>query len=218
MQTERLIARLTERLEPVRPLPSPGRRALAWAAGALAYLAALVLISSPREDLALRMSDTRFLIEQLAALATGVGAAGVAFASTIPGFRRDVFWLPVGAVVLWLAAVAVGAAQDARLVGQASVWLEADWRCVATILLGAAVPGAVIARMVRRGVALTPHLTAGLSMLAAAALGNLGVCLFHPHSSNLTVLVWHSGTVIGLTLLAGLFGAGLFRRTRPGLV
>lgn len=64
--------------------------------------------------------------------------------------------------------------------------------------------------MLRRGAPLTPHLTAALGGLAAAGLGNLGICLFHPHSSNLVMLVWHCGTVLAVAALAGVAGGRVF--------
>jgi hypothetical protein len=65
--------------------------------------------------------------------------------------------------------------------------------------------------MLRRGVPLSPRLTAALGGLAAAGLGNLGVCLFHSHSSNLIVLVWHCGTILAVAALAGMAGGRLLR-------
>jgi hypothetical protein len=76
-------------------------------------------------------------------------------------------------------------------------------------------------RMLRRGAPLTPHLTAALGGLAAAGLGNLGICLFHPHTSNLVMLVWHCGTVLAVAALAGVVGGQLLhwpaRRTLESL-
>lgn len=210
MDTEHLIQTLTENMEQVRPLRRPWLRTMCWTAAGAFYLFVLVLIMSPRNDLGARMHDTRFLIEQAAALLTSLTAAVAAFATVVPGFRRSVVWLPLAWAAAWLAIVSLEALREFQLAGS-GVLHQADWGCVGTVMVSAALPGAVMAIMLRRGAPLTPRLTAALGGLAAAGLGNLGVCLFHPHSSNLIVLVWHCGTVLALALAATWAGAHLLR-------
>ena len=214
MDTEQLIRTLAHDVEPVTPLRRPSLRATAWAAGAVLYLGALILMMSPRDDLGARIQDPRFLIEQLAALLMGVIAAA-ALASVVPGCRRRVLLLPLVPLTGWLGVVGFGAFQDVQSAGQGVELVQADWRCVATILVGASVPAFAMVHMLRRGVPLTPRLTAGLGGLAAAGLGNLGVCLFHPHSSNLVLLIWHSGTVLLLAALAAWAGSYVLRWPSP---
>lgn len=211
MNTEHLIAALAGDAGVVRPLRRPWRRTAAWAAAGLAYLTALILVMPVRGDLAIRLQDPRFMVEQIAALLTGVTAAAAAFCTIVPGYRRRVIVVPLLFAAIWLGAVIVGVVQDAALSVPASVVFQADWGCVATILLGAAVPAVAMAVMIRRGAPLTPHRTAALAALAAAGLGNVGTCVFHPHDANLVILVWHCGTVLVLAAAAGLAGARLVR-------
>lgn len=208
MRTEQLIADLARNVAPVQPLGRPWRRTLVWAVGTALYLALLIAVMSPRSDLGLRMADPRFMLEQLAALLTGLTAAAAAFATAIPGYRRDVVLVPLACLALWVAIVGAGAVQDVRAAG---VVFRGDWQCIATVLAGAALPAAMMAFMIRRAAPVRPYATAALAVLAAAGLGNLGACLFHPHSSNLIVLVWHCGIVIALALVAGGFGRTLLR-------
>jgi hypothetical protein len=206
MKTDQLIADLTRDVAPVQPLGRPWRRTLVWAVSASLYLAVLIVAMSPRDDLSMRMADPRFMLEQLAALLTGITAAAAAFATATPGYRRDVVLVPLAFLASWIALVGVGVAQDARA---GTMVFGGDWQCIATVLAGAALPAAMMASMMRRGAPVRPRATAALGVLAAAGLGNLGACLFHPHSSNLIVLVWHCGVVIGLALAAGLCGRAL---------
>jgi hypothetical protein len=155
------------------------------------------------------MQEPGFLLEQTAALLTGLAAAVAAFASVVPGGRRVIALLPLVPLSLWLGTVTVGAAQEYSLAGGGPLAWRSDWACVVTVLVGASVPAAAMVRMLRRGVPLSPHLSAALGGLAAAGLGNLGVCLFHPHSSSLIVLFWHCGTVLALAVLAGIVGPWL---------
>lgn len=207
MDTERLIRVLTDQVEPIRPLWRPWLRTAGWTAAAAIYLVMLVIVASPRSDLDARMRDPRFLIEQAAALLTGVTAAVAAFATVVPGYRRRIIGIPIAAGATWIATVGLGALQEVDGPGSGGVLLQADWGCVWTVLAGASVPAGLMAMMLRRGAPLTPHLTAALGGLAAAGLGNLGICLFHSHDSNLVMLVWHCGTVLLVAALAGATGA-----------
>jgi hypothetical protein len=205
MKTEQLIAGLARDARAVQRIAPTWRRTCVWALATALYLALLTIAMSPRDDLAVRMADARFMVEQAAALLTGLTAAAAALASVIPGYRREVILVPIGLAVCWIALVAIGAVQDVRAGGAV---FGGDWQCVATVLGGAALPAILMARMIRRGAPVSPRATAGLAALAAAGLGNLGACLFHPHSSNLIVLVWHCGLVAALA-----FGAALLGRT-----
>ena len=211
MDTERLILALAESAEPVTPLRPPLLRMTAWAAIAAIYLAVLVVIMSPREDLARRMQEPRFLVEQTAALLTGLSAAAAAFATVVPGYSRRVVLLPLLPLTVWVGTVSVGALGEYAVSGAAVLTWQLDWACVRTILAGASVPGIAMGLMLQRGAPMTPRLSAAFGALAAAGLGNLGVCLFHPHSSDLILLFWHCGTILALTAVAGLAGAQLLR-------
>ena len=134
MDTERLIHALAKNVEPVRPLARPAQRTIVWAAVAVAYLAMLVLVMSPRGDLSARMSEPRFLIEQTAALLTGLAAAGAAFATVVPGYRRTTVWLPLVPLSVWVGTVGFGAAQEYALAGAAVLVWQLDWACVGAIL------------------------------------------------------------------------------------
>jgi hypothetical protein len=209
MDTDRLIRTLAAGTEPVAPLRPPWVRTLAWTAAGAMYLLALVAAMSLRSDLDARLREPRFLVEQLAALLTGVTAAAAAFATVVPGHRRGIIGWTVASAALWIGTIGAGAYGEIGRAGVENLFVQADWGCVWTVLVGAAVPAGVMARMLRRGAPLTPHVTAALGGLAAAGLGNLGICLFHPHSSSLVMLVWHSGTVLALAALAATMGGRL---------
>jgi hypothetical protein len=84
VKTDELIQSLAIAARPVRPLASPWTRMVLWLAIAAPYMVLVVLVVSPRADLMGKLSEARYLVEQIAALATGVAAAVAAFASTIP--------------------------------------------------------------------------------------------------------------------------------------
>jgi len=205
-KTDTLIQRLAESSAPVRRLRAPWLRTIFWLGIAVPYVALVVYVVSPRSDLIAKMSNSQFVIEQIAALATGIAAAVAAFATTIPGFSRKFLLLPAFTLAVWLGSLGHGCVQDWIRLGPEGLSLRPDWFCFPSIVLVGAVPAIAMAVMVRRGAPLTPHLTAALGGLAAAGLGNFGLRFFHPQDASLMVLVWQFGTVFVLSALAGWAG------------
>jgi len=205
-ETNGLIQRLAQSSVPVRRLSAPWMRTGFWLAFAVPYVALVVFVVSPRSDLMAKASDPRFVIEQMAALTTGIAAAVSAFAATVPGFSRKFLLLPCFTLAVWLGSLGQGCIQDWVRLGPDGLSLRPDWFCFPSIVLVGAVPGVAMAILVRRGAPLTPHLTAVLGGLAAAGLGNFGLRFFHPQDASLMVLVWQFGTVFLLSILAGLAG------------
>ena len=206
VDTDKFIERLAEAVEPVQPLSRPWIRTAAWLLVAIPYVALVVLVVSPRADLLAKAAQWRYLVEQLAALFTGIAAATAAFATIIPGYDRKILFLPALPLAIWLGSVGEGCIQDWIQLGPDGLSLRPDWFCFPAIVLVGAVPAIAIAVMLRRGAPLTPHITTALGGLAAAGLGNFGLRLFHSQDASLMVLVWQVGTVFILTALAAWAG------------
>ena len=206
METDRLIEQLSDRVEPVRRLRNPWIRTAGWAALAVPYVAVVVLVMSPRDDLLVKLFDWRFLVEEIAALATGLTAAVAALAATIPGQSRRFLWLPALPLAVWLGSLGLGCLQSWVQSGPDGLTLRPDWACFPAIVMVGLVPGIAMAIMLRRGAPLMPSLTVALGGLAAAGLGDFGLRLFHATDASLMVLVWQLGTVAILTTMAGCVG------------
>jgi hypothetical protein len=206
MDTDRLIQTLAETAQPVRRLPRPSARTAMWLAIAIPYIALVVYVMSPRADLAIKLMEARFLIEQFGALATGIAAAVAAFATTIPGYNRKALLLPALPLALWLGTLGQGCVSALIQFGLDGLSLQPDWICLPAIVLVGAIPAVAMAVMLRRGAPLSPHVSTALGALAAAGLGNFGLRFFHPQDASLMVLVWQFGTVFALTCLAGFAG------------
>jgi hypothetical protein len=206
MDTDKLIQRLADAREPIRPLSGPSIRTVIWLALALPYVALVVMVMSPRPDLAAKLGDARFLVEQGAAFLTAITAAAAALATTIPGYDRRVLLLPVAPLLVWLGSLCQGCLQDWLRLGPDGISLQPDWICFPAVVLVGTVPAIAMALMLRRGAPLTPRVTTALGGLAAAGLGDFGLRLFHPQDASLMVLVWQFGTVVVLCALAGSAG------------
>jgi hypothetical protein len=209
MDTQKLIQTLAETAQPMRPLRRPWARTAMWLAIAISYIALVIYAMSPRTDLAVKLTEARFVIEQFGALATGIAAAVAAFATTIPGYSRKVLLLPALPLALWLGTLGQGCISALIQYGLGGLSLQPDWICLPAIALVGAIPAVAMAAMLRRGAPLFPHMSTALGALAAAGLGNFGLRFFHTQDASLMVLVWQFGTVFALTCLAGSFGRHL---------
>ena len=209
--TEGLIYRLADRLEPVRPLARPAVRMAMWLAISVPYVVIVTVAMSSRLHASIRPLGARFLIEQFAALATGVTAAGAAFASVVPGSDRRLVLLPVLLLTLWLGSVGQGCVGDWIQQGSNGLVVRPDWPCVFGIIMVGAVPAIAMAIMLRCGARLTPHLTTALGGLAAAGLGDFGLRFVHQDASVM-VLTWQLGSVFGLSAATSLAGPLLLKR------
>lgn len=204
MQTDALIDRLAQEAGPVTPLPPPWRRTAAWLAIAVGFVIAMVLLMAPRPDLAERLGDARFLVEQGAAAATGLLAAHAALALSIPGTSRRVALAPLAPAAIWLGAQGIGCL--AILSGRAEATFAAEPQCLPLIALTGSLPAVALVLMLRRGFPVRPRLTLALGALAAAAIGNVGLRFFHMQDAALMVLVWQTGSVALLAVAGWLAG------------
>lgn len=211
MRTEDLIDRLAGEAGPVRPLASPLRRALGWLAVALGFALAMVWAIGPRPDLIERLTETRFLFEQGAALATAAAAAVAALALTLPDASRRWRWLPAIPGAAWLGTLGLGCLRDWARMGPDGLRLTPDPDCFFYIALIGSLPIVVLVLMLRQGAPLRPNWTLGLAALAAAAIGNFALRLFHMQDAALMVLVWQVGAVALIAALAALSGRAVLR-------
>jgi hypothetical protein len=201
--TDALIRRLAENIEPVRPLPHPCIRSAAWLGISVLYVAAIVLLMTPQRRPALVVSDQRFVIEQLFALAAGITAAVAAFASVMPGRGRKFLLLLVLPLAGWLGTLAEGSIRSWMIQAESqSLSAQQHLECFPSIFFLSLIPATAMAVMLRRGAPLTPRLTAALGGLAAAGLGNFCLRLAYPEDVNVMLLVWHLGAVLAVSALA----------------
>ena len=204
--TEALARRLVEQLEAVRPLAGPWRRAAAWFALAAVFIAVVALARSLRADLATKLLEPRFVVEQTAALLTGVLAAVAAFATVTPGRSRRFVLLPLVPLVVWLGTLGHGCVMAWIQSGPGGLAIRPDWACFPDIALMGLLPAVAMVLMLRRGAPLNPIVTMALGGLAAAGLGEVGLRLIHPQDASVMVLVWQVGSVLLLSALAASAG------------
>jgi hypothetical protein len=204
------IRGLVEDVTPIRPLPAPWLRAAVWCGVSLAVIAVVVLVMSGSAKAGWTAADDRVLLEQLAALATGLTAAAAAFATTVPGYRRWIVWLPLVPLAVWFGGLGHSCIRDGFAAGFSPRSLLVHWGCVPATMLVGAFPAALIVPMLRRGAPLTPRLTTVLAAVAASGLGNFGVRFVHNADASLVVLAWHFTAVFIISMLSAFVGRSLF--------
>ena len=204
METSALIQQLAGQSAPVRRLWRPWQRSAIWLAISLPYVAAIVFSKPMDFDLRLMFSDTRFMIEEIAALTTAVAAVVAAFWSIVPGHHRKLLLLPLAPLAVWLGALGEGCVHDWLRLGNAGLQLRIDWDCLPAASVIGIVPMIAIIVMLRRGAPLIPRITLALAAVAVAGLGNFALRLYHLGDVSIMVLVWHFGSVVLLAFIAGL--------------
>ena len=204
MNTDDLIERLSRDVTVAEPLPAPGMRTAVWLVWALSYLVVVAMMMFAVMSSAGVMPTALYLVQQSAALVTGIMAARAAFASVIPGANNRVWMMPAIGAGVWSLSLLGAGVLDLQAAGTLGVTSQSDWPCVASMTVGGLVVGAPLVWMLRRGAPLTPGLTAFLAALAALSFTNIEACLTRPHAFALTVLVWHGGTVAAVAALCAL--------------
>ena len=206
MRTDDLIHRLGRDVTVARPLPTPGIRTAVWMVWAVSYLVVVAVMMFAVMSSAGVTPTPLYLVQQGAALVTGIMAARAAFASVIPGSNNRVWMLPAIGAAVWGVSLLWAGVLELQASGTLGVTSQSDWPCVASMTLGGLVVGAPLVWMLRRGAPLTPGLTAFLAALAALSFANIEACLSRPHAFALTVLLWHGGTVAAIATLCALMG------------
>lgn len=213
MRTDDLILQLTADPAPTRRLAAPWRRSALWLLVSAVY-AALVIFIRPDGFTAAGMADWRFIIEQIATLATAVAAAIAAFCSVVPGYDRRWLLLPIAPLVIWLGALGEGCVNDWLSWGHTGLQVHSDWACLPVATTIGIVPAIVILFMLRRGAPLVPHVSLLLGAIAVGAVTNFAMRLFHYGDATIMVLVWHIGTATLLALIASLLGGQILKWPR----
>jgi hypothetical protein len=209
IDTEALIVDLAGRNAPVRPLARPWVRAAIWLTIALPSALLVMAMMTAHGDWTSRLLVPRVIGEEVFALTTGVLAAVAAFGSVVPGSNRNVLFLPLVPLLLWLGGLGYGSVRDWLQLTSQGFSMRSEWVCLPAMIMAGAGPAIAMTVMLRRGAPLTPRVSTLLGGLAAAGLGNLGVCVTHHPYGNVFVVLWHVAIVVALTAVAGRAGPHL---------
>ena len=209
-ETEGLIARLTEGLQPVKRLPSPGIRASLWL-GLVALLGAIIVFGF--SDLAMfvrRISDPKLALELTGTLLTGILAVVAAFELSLPD--RPLTWalLPAPSFVLWLGSSGYSCWRHWLVRGPGGLIGGEGADCFLWIV-AFGVPLAVSLFVVlRKAHPLSPGPVAAMAGLGVASLAAFLLQFFHPFDVTFIDLGLHLAAVATVIVLVR-------AAARPGL-
>jgi hypothetical protein len=201
MRTEDLIAELTARAAPVRPLPPPVLRALGWLGVATASGVVGIVLFGPRPDVMLRLTQLDYLWTALLALMTTVFAVVVTLILAIPGAERTPWprLSTLGVLAVWAVTMGWGVVSAGQGLG---ISTDPHWpACFARVILVGLIPGPTLVVMVRRGIPLRLGWTAAYAALAAAAVGALAVQLTCPLDDAGHAFLGHFVPVVAMAVV-----------------
>lgn len=207
MDTNRLIQQLADRAEPVTRLLAPWRRTTLWVAASVVYVGIVVAACLLGGGGLPGSIEPRLVLELAAILATAVTAAIAAFSSVVPGRDRRFLLLPLVPLIVWLTALGHGCLQDWQALGTAGLKVQADWDCALPALILSVLPAGAMLLMLRRGAPLLPAVSLALGALAAAAMANFGLRIFHADDVSIQILVWHLGGAVMVSMIASSLGS-----------
>ena len=222
MSTNDLIANLSEDLAPVKRLAHPAKRLLMWVGiafpvslilGALVEQQSFALVFVEGESFALakeRLTDWRSIIELTAIFATALTAGYAALCGTQPGRAPHAWVLPVLPFAAWLALITESCFELYQQIGPDQFSFAPHWTCYPSVVATGAAPALVMVIMLKRGMLASPSVTVGMAVLAASALGAVGLRLFHPPDATAMLLMWQliaTLTLYGAASLGSVFRA-----------
>lgn len=201
----RLIGDLSADLRPVRRLPPPWLRAVVWlgvVAGVALFLVATRMLLPA---LGIIGNDPFMLPGAYASLATAVLAAIAAFELSLPDRSDAWVWLPLPALLVWVALNGLGCLTTLAIPGSQTTPFQ--FLVCLSLLLAISLPlTAAMIFMVRRARPLRPMRVAMLGGLAASGAAATLLVLIHPHDSAVLDLAAHGvavALIIGLNLVLG---------------
>ena len=203
MKTECLVERLAAELTPVHRIARPAIRLAWWLLISVPATCLIVWAFGLRPDLAARLADRTFLVEEGAALLTALVGIYAALCAGLPDEPEWKVWLPMAPMALWLGVLGQQCVDVFLRVGMEGLKVTSDAMCLPAIALGGLVPAIAIVVMLRRsGKFRTAHACL-CGALGAAALGAAALRLYHVEDAAIMVIVWQLGSVALFSLVAG---------------
>ncbi len=211
---DRLIRGLAADLKPVRRLPPPLLRALAWLAAVGATAVALAAFADLNAVWQRIAAAPDLWLAVCGSAATGILAAVAAFELSLPDAPRVWAALPLPAAVVWIAASGFGCLRVWIAPQTHVASLNEALDCLVFIVALSVPLSALLFAMLRRTCPLRPSLTAMIGGLAVAAAAATLLNFFHPYDAAATDLAVHA-TAVALVIAADRLLGGRILRVPP---
>lgn len=218
-----LRERIAHDLHPVRPLPSPARRALTLLPLGLALIVFIPMLWGLRSNVAALGAGMAWGLSAIQSLA-GLLIVGVALREAVPG--RQLSWKALAASIVAAVALFVGLTLATQAAAPnhepPGVVVRYLWECFWMSATTAIVPLAIAGWLAARALPTRPAVAGALYGLGAGLMNDAGVRLFCWVDSPRHVILAHGGSILLLTIMGALAAtlidiirarnASLFRR------
>jgi len=212
MNTEDLIAQLSQDVPPVRRRAVGRRLAIGIALGSLVSAVLVALVLGIRPDLGLAMRGATFWMKWSYTFSLAIAAVVMVVQFARPDSAR-LRWTWLLAIPVTLLAV-LGIAELARTppAEWLAMWLGNSWMVCPWLVLALAMPIFIGLLWSFRRLAPTRLRAAGAAAgLAAGALAAMVYCIHCPEVSAIFVLTWYSLGILLAASLGALLGPRLLR-------
>jgi hypothetical protein len=206
--TEALIQSLAADAKPVRRLRPPLVRAGLWLSGLAVVVSAAIWATGDWMGMIARLAETRFALEMVATLITGLTAVVAAFYLSLPDRSRFWMFLPLPALVLWLASSGYGCYENWLEYGPQGLRLGRSSDCFMFIILMSIPVGVPLYFALRRAVPLDPLRVMAMGGLGVAALSATALQFYHPFDVTVVDLAVHVAAVLIVVVAMAAGGRG----------
>lgn len=199
VDTETLIANLSEKPVPVVPLPHPFYALAKWIVGAGIYILALSLCFGIRVDLGERLMTPLFLTEivllGVMVIASGLSVAVLSFPDLYG--KRWAAYAPFVPLVVLATVLGVEWLENIPPAPKPAHGIE----CLLCILCYAIIPACWIFYRLRKTATTHGGLAGGVALLGAFGIGALAFRLSEPTDSIIHLIEWHYLPMLAFSVL-----------------
>ncbi len=205
---DELINELSQKLEPVKVMEHPIKRALPWVAFVLFYLSVALIFLGIRSDFLAVLGTPIYMLEMIIVFAMACFAALCSMWLCVPDMRGAKWMLSVpftlcGAFFTWTALRVV---DEGFYLPQFSFCL-----CTTEIIINAILPAAALFYFTVKGKTTRPYLMAFMNVMAVGGFGYVASRLTCGYDDIMHVLFSHVGPYILMGMVLGMVGKRIYR-------
>lgn len=168
-----LIGKLSEELEPVKPMPHPLIQAIPYIVVSFAYMAVVVFYLGIRGDVIEKLGDVAFMVEIFMMSFLAISSMITAIYLTVPDMRGEkwILAIPFTLLASFFGMVIIKAVSE----GVDMPNVHKMDHCMGEGGYMTIIPLAVLLFLTKRGATTRPYLSALMTIFAVAGLGYVGL-------------------------------------------
>lgn len=206
--TDNLIDKLTEELEPVKPMAKPLQRAFIWLFTGMLSVAIMGAIVKYRMDLSEKVQEPMFLGELSLIFLLSASAAYASAWLSLPdgGSKTKTIYLPYSIVAIAVILLISEVVEHGYVLKQFEFH-----HCIVDATLMGTIPLCLMIWMTKQGAPTKPVVAAITNMVAAGSIGYIGLRLTCGSDEIGHVCTYHIIPFVVVGLVIGLLARRLYR-------